>query len=281
MSRNDGRNRGPAIGLLLLLSEMNRFGFNSIPPVTLATIAGQVLLFLGIIKVPWSKWDVCISGHNVWNKRQFNRLVLSLFEHGDDMHLYFNMVSLLLKGSSLEKRYKSLNFLILMTILSLMTSVIYVALAMAATEAFDDYSYMKSCAIGFSGVLFALKVVTTHESAPSYMYIEGFSVPSRYAAWVELIAIHLAVPNASFLGHLAGILAGILYTKTFLGSIIDELIKQITGRTMEHDIHYYNIPEAGNYQSNSNYSNYNSNYSNYNSNSFFSRGYPSYGFRYR
>lgn len=39
----------------------------------------------------------------------------------------------------------------------------------------------------------------------------GFKVHTRYAAWLELVLIYLMVPGTSFLGHLAGILAGILY----------------------------------------------------------------------
>lgn len=33
----------------------------------------------------------------------------------------------------------------------------------------------------------------------------------QYVAWVELVIISLVTPNASFLGHLAGILAGLLH----------------------------------------------------------------------
>ena len=38
-----------------------------------------------------------------------------------------------------------------------MSSVAYVLLALVATELSEDYAYMQQCAIGFSGVLFALK----------------------------------------------------------------------------------------------------------------------------
>lgn len=41
----------------------------------------------------------------------------------------------------------------------------------------------------------------------------GFRVHTRYAAWLELVLISVVVPNASFLGHLCGILAGILYVE--------------------------------------------------------------------
>lgn len=87
----------------------------------------------------------------------------------------------------------------------------------------------------FLGVLFALKVITTSETSPGTAYIMGLPVPSRYAAWVELILIHILVPNASFMGHLAGILAGCVYTSTFIGRIIDYIISNVSG------IHLYTI----------------------------------------
>jgi hypothetical protein len=39
----------------------------------------------------------------------------------------------------------------------------------------------------------------------------GLAPPPQYVAWVELVIISLVTPNASFLGHLAGILAGLLH----------------------------------------------------------------------
>ena len=36
-------------------------------------------------------------------------------------------------------------------------------------------------------------------------------IPTKYAAWAELALIQLLVPNASFLGHLCGIAAGLIY----------------------------------------------------------------------
>lgn len=41
----------------------------------------------------------------------------------------------------------------------------------------------------------------------------GFKVHTRYAAWLELVLISVLVPNASFLGHLCGILAGVIYVE--------------------------------------------------------------------
>lgn len=57
----------------------------------------------------------------------------------------------------------------------------------------------------FSGVLFALKVLTTHLEGGSHSYIHGMAVPTKYAVWIELVVIHILVPRASFIGHLAGL----------------------------------------------------------------------------
>lgn len=75
-----------------------------------------------------------------------------------------------------------------------------------------DYerAYYNEYAVGFSGVLFAMKAVLYSQS-DSYAYVQGIMVPARYAAWAELVLIQMLVPGVSFLGHLGGILAGIVY----------------------------------------------------------------------
>lgn len=104
-----------------------------------------------MINVPWSKWDVCISAEKVLKTKDYRRFILSTFEHGDDMHLYYNMISFIIKGRTLERRYGSSNFFVLLVFLVLTTNSFYVALGKFGSEFLDDYSMMKSCAIGFSG----------------------------------------------------------------------------------------------------------------------------------
>lgn len=79
---------------------------------------------------------------------------------------------------------------------------------------FFDYrrAYFHEYSVGFSGVLFALKVVLNSQ-AEDYTSVYGVVVPTKYAAWAELVLVQMFVPRASFLGHLGGILAGILYMK--------------------------------------------------------------------
>lgn len=54
----------------------------------------------------------------------------------------------------------------------------------------------------FSGVIFALKVLTTHYTPAGTHYALGFiPVPSKYIYWAELGLIQLIYPNASFTGE--------------------------------------------------------------------------------
>ncbi|KAF6206657.1 hypothetical protein GE061_017893 [Apolygus lucorum] len=198
------------------------------------TIVGQALLYVGVINVPWEKWDVCISGKKVLHHHDYKSFFLSTVEHADDMHLYYNMISYLVKGRTLEYKYGSANFALLLAFISTLTSFFYVALAYVSAEFLENKYAMSSCAIGFSGVIFALKLLTTLENPVGHTYIQGFRVPVKYAAWAELVAIHVLVPNASFMGHLAGILAGLLYFKTPLRYVVDHLLSNFTGHPMRH-----------------------------------------------
>ena len=56
-------------------------------------------------------------------------------------------------------------------------------------------------------------LTNVHIQADSSTNVWGINVPTKHAAWVELVVISLVTPNASFVGHLAGILAGVLYCR--------------------------------------------------------------------
>ncbi|XP_029470918.1 rhomboid-related protein 4 isoform X4 [Rhinatrema bivittatum] len=218
------RQRGINVGLLLLLSQIFQAGVSNIPPVTLATLAVNIFLFVNPLK---SVWDVCISVQEGYQRSDWQRLLLSPFHHADDWHLYFNMISMLWKGTRLEKRLGSVLFGCIIAVFSQLIGVMYMALEMSLAEILNDPIYLKQCAVGFSGVLFALKVLINHYYPGGSSNVMGFHVPNKYACWVELIAIHVLSPGTSFVGHLAGILVGLMYTlgplkiilNTFAGSL--------------------------------------------------------------
>ncbi|XP_061537853.1 rhomboid-related protein 4 isoform X2 [Phycodurus eques] len=204
-----GRHRSSHLGLLLLLSQLYQVGSDNIPPVTLAVLGLNAYLFL-FPAAPLMK--ACVSVQRACASGEWSRLVLSPFHHADDMHLYFNMVSLVMKGLRLERRLGAAWFAYTLAVFSLLTGVLYLALQAGLSQLTGDQSHSDACAVGFSGVLFALKVLSNHYHPGGVTYVTGFPVANRYASWVELVLIHITAPGTSLIGHLAGILAGLLYT---------------------------------------------------------------------
>lgn len=216
------RARRPGLGILLLAAQIFQVGANRIPPVTLSVIGLNVGIYLRLLKGLPSLAKACVSAHHVWYDHGWMRLVFSPFFHLDDWHLYYNMVSFLWKGKSLEPTMGSPRFLYVLAVFSVLTNVLLVGLDIVLAKLLEDPSYIYTCAAGFSGVIFALKVVTTYNLPSGVSRILGiFPVPVRWAYWAELIVIQLLVPNVSFTGHLAGILVGLMYVKGPLKALMD------------------------------------------------------------
>ncbi|KAM8853640.1 rhomboid-related protein 4 isoform 1-T2 [Synchiropus picturatus] len=203
------RPQGSRLGLLLLASLIYRVGVDNIPPVCLAVLGLNVFLFLSPVA---PLMQTCVSVQQAYWYGDWNRLLLSPVHHADDLHLYFNMASFIVKGFALERRLGGPWFLYLLAVFSLLTGCVYLLLEAVLTELTDDPTYSLQCAVGFSGVLFALKVVNNHYHPGGVTRLMGLHVPNRYASWVELVLIHIMTPGTSFVGHLAGIIVGLLYT---------------------------------------------------------------------
>lgn len=179
----------------------------------------------------------------------YNRLFLSALIHATDMHLYGNMTSLLWKGCNLERIYGGKRFLFLVVYSWFMSHILLVLLSYFLYKyiyVYDEYSSgYNTCAgkiflphqsinitlvsntkivvhlwiynllpifiiiVGFSAVLFSLKfILNQQEDTISSFY--SLPIASKYLCWFELIVIQMIYPNASFIGHFCGIVAGAL-----------------------------------------------------------------------
>jgi rhomboid domain-containing protein 1 len=114
----------------------------------------QVVIFLRLLdQIKWpSLAEVCISPLNVYYREDWRRLLLAGFFHADEWHLYYNMVSFLWKGLTLERRFGSFYFAYLLGVFAVLTNVLTVGLSMAAEHLLNDHSYISQCAVGFSGI---------------------------------------------------------------------------------------------------------------------------------
>lgn len=192
-------------GIILLLAELSRT--SHLPPVTLVVIILNVVIYFDILPIFALSTDlqsVCISTHAVFDRGDYLRLLLAPLYHGDDMHLYYNMASFLYKGQLLERLFGSPYFLILLSILTFSSSLMLVILGQLAAGLFDNPEYLFTCAVGFSAVIFALKVITTHYTpghGSSYLFGLPLPISTKYLVWVELFVIQMITPNVSFLGQ--------------------------------------------------------------------------------
>ncbi|XP_040577629.1 uncharacterized protein [Lepeophtheirus salmonis] len=208
------RRSGVGGGIILLLYEVfGVYGIESIPKVTLGSIAFMASIHLGLIPqlmipVPLSPISV-VEGH-------FSSILLGPLFHADDIHLYYNMANFIWKGRKLEKIYGSINFALLLLVLTIGSSLSFVGLSYLAADFLQDPSFIRTRAIGFSGVLFALKVIVARDN------------PLTIGMWAELVITQLAVPNASFLGHLSGVLFGLCFVLNPFTSFVQSVQKSIS-----------------------------------------------------
>ena len=218
-----GRGRQPGLGLLLLAAQVHRLGIENIPAVTLALMGINVGAYLGFIPgLGAGVWRLCMSYHNVIYYGEHYRLLTSLFSHADDFHLSFNMSSLMWKGYNLERALGLPKFLAMVLIFIVATPLLHLCIVWLciAAQIGDVSKIAHSCSVGFSGVLFALKVVTTVNSERMHDVFFGLcSVEGKYVVWAELVLIHFIHPGSSFIGHLAGILAGLAYERGFFAAL--------------------------------------------------------------
>ncbi|KAL5065664.1 hypothetical protein RYX36_027401 [Vicia faba] len=217
MESNTGRgiSRG-MLPLLALHTFTEYYRSDSKPPVTAALIAANTLIYLrpNFLRPLIPSIDqIWFNPHLILKNKDLQRFFLSPFYHITDSHLVYNMVSLLWKGIQLENSMGSLEFASTVASLLALSQSITLILSKSLLVFFDyERSYYNEYSVGFSGVLFAMKVVLNSQS-DNYTSVYGVLVPSRYAAWAELFLIQMFVPGVSFLGHLSGILAGLVYLR--------------------------------------------------------------------
>lgn len=137
-------------------------------------------------------------------------LVVPSFVHLGVLHILFNMMTLVAVGVPMEKRFGTICFLGLVMLFTLAGNITYLLLNWLLV-AFVDTSYLRSCAAGFSGVLFSLIVLDARSSPNSTRSIFGFfTVPNWLYPWVLMLFIQILMPGVSLIGHLSGALIGTL-----------------------------------------------------------------------
>lgn len=136
---------------------------------------------------------------------EYYRVVTSAFLHGGALHLGMNMLATATIGHGLECRLGTARLGLFLVWTTLLAGSIHCGIAWLAGP-----FYLAQHSLGFSGVIFAMVVSEAWRSNSSRSLFGLVDVPSRFYPLAMLVAMQVAVPNISFLGHLAGLLVGAL-----------------------------------------------------------------------
>eukprot|EP00455_Lapot_gusevi_P015793 TRINITY_DN18049_c0_g1_i2.p1 TRINITY_DN18049_c0_g1~~TRINITY_DN18049_c0_g1_i2.p1 ORF type:complete len:218 (-),score=19.95 TRINITY_DN18049_c0_g1_i2:95-709(-) len=88
---------------------------------------------------------------------------------------------------------------------------LYTLIVFVLIRRFNQESQRHIYSLGYSCVVFGWMTIESMAFRGTYMTMLGlFAIPSEFAPFFSLLVTQLIVPNASFIGHLSGILIGYL-----------------------------------------------------------------------
>ena len=148
--------------------------------------------------------------------REVYRVVTAAFMHGSVQHLGMNALALFTLGYSLEKQLGTAAFAALTMVTVILDGALYVLLDWAYRQ-MPGAARDMVCVVGFSGVLFTYLTLLCAFGPAQRRFFCISGLRSRLVPWIMLLFSQLIAPNVSFLGHLTGILIGILFEHRLLG----------------------------------------------------------------
>lgn len=165
---------------------------------------GENVICTPLILGPWHQWWRIFS--NAW-------LHVTLF------HIGFNMLALYQVGSAVEEAMGTLAVFGHTVVFPWLVGLVYLAIQTIASRV-TGQTVMGGCAVGYSGVLFAFLIVEVclaHLRGETHRSLMGrCQIPILFYPAVLLLLISLVMQNVSFLGHVSGILVGVLYVRGLL-----------------------------------------------------------------
>lgn len=184
-----------------------------IPVVTLFIVGLCIFLEFGFLnerKLENYKNKVCLESAILRDfKNEAYRLFVSCFFHANVQHLAINMLSLWSVGYFVESAVGSFSMATIFLSFTLLSSSLTITIqSYMINNPQIEFPIIlgnpRSCAIGISGVIFAMDVLASSfktEGLKGYIYV-----------WLHVLVISAFVPNVSLVSHVSGVLVGSLYT---------------------------------------------------------------------
>lgn len=209
----------------------------------LLPFASRVLL--GTCIGVWLVGSVGLSGNQLMCLRASAllagpwRLILSAFAHTGLLHIVMNSMSIVSLAHGFETKYGTVNslwaFLIFLpafvgatlALLGVAGESLASMLSPSAGAYILKYFSMSGCAVGYSGVLFALLTIDVSSAGGNERNLCGWRVPARMFPWVLLAGIQLLFPGVSLAGHAAGIFVGYAFCAGATGLLSSNITASI------------------------------------------------------
>lgn len=150
-------------------------------------------------------YETAIEGHH-W------RIITSAFSHISVIHLVFNMSALWSLGvvEQLGQMGLGVAFYLQYTlVLVVLSGILVLAAYHVLINRFKIEYFRRVTAVGYSCVVFGWMTILSVKQPSSKLNLFGFlSLPISFAPFESLVFTSIIVPQASFLGHLSGIIVG-------------------------------------------------------------------------
>lgn len=150
-------------------------------------------------------YETAVDGHH-W------RLITSAFSHISVVHLVFNMSALWSLGAVEQLGHLGLGvryYLHYSLVLVVLSGLLVLGSYHILINRFKIEYFRRVTAVGYSCVVFGWMTILSVKQPSSKLNLFGFlSLPISFAPFESLIFTSIIVPQASFVGHLSGIIIG-------------------------------------------------------------------------
>lgn len=185
--------------------------------VTDITIFANLIFFLikpirSDIDIFYNTWEnITFVPYLILEKGEYYRLITSNFFHGNIFHLLTNIYSFYSFSYILENQFRnSVKYAALIFFLGILSNIIVILISLIEIYLFKTSNIYYTQILGFSSIIFGLKIILLNKFNINTQYF-GIILNPNQTMIFELIFASIMFPNASFYGHLSGIISGMLY----------------------------------------------------------------------
>ena len=175
--------------------------------ISIEIVCGLIWCYINYYKVDPKKF--AFNYNRIVVDKEWWRTISSTLAHIQILHLAFNLITLWSTGFIEEWKgsllYFQISFLLFMLSEIAMIISYYIMSKYLNREEYVSNMY----AVGYSAILFGFMGYGCIKSNGNYP-VFGAVIPFYLGPFIMLLLISLMIPNASFVGHLSGIIAGFI-----------------------------------------------------------------------